>query len=249
MKKILVLVPFLLTIVACGQDAPAADPSVITSRSEIWETALNAGDIETLVANYTSDARILAPNEEAATGTEAVRAAFGSMIDAGLNGNLTSMDAAVSGDIGYNVGNYTLTAGGEVVDTGKYLETWQRGADGQWRISNDIWNSDMPAAPAARPMGGGPPKTHLMITHEVDDAERWLAAWRGEDSRQDLFKANGAKHVHTFRNADNPNLMGLIIAVNDLDALNAMLGSEEGIAAAAEDGVRQDTMTVLTQAD
>ena len=249
MKKLITLLPLFLLVTACGQSAPATDPSEIIARSEIWETALNAGDLDTLVARYTSDARVLAPNEKAASGADAVRAAFGAMIDAGLNGSLTSMNAAVSGDIGYNVGNYTLTAGGEVVDAGKYVETWQRGTDGVWRITNDIWNSDMPAAPAAMPMGGGPPKTHLMITHEVDDAERWLAAWRGEDNRHALFKANGAKHVHTFRNADNPNLTGLVIAVNDLDALNAMLGSEEGIAAAAEDGVRQDTMTVLTEAD
>lgn len=248
MKKILILLPHLLMIVACGQSAPATDPTVITSRSAIWETALNAGDIETLVANYTSDARILAPNEKAATGTDAVRAAFGSMIDAGISGSLTSMEAAVSGDIGYNVGNYTLTAGGEVVDTGKYLETWQRGADGQWRISNDIWNSDMPAAPAAMPMGGGP-KTHMMITHEVDDVEQWLAAWRGEDSRHALFKANGAAHVHTFTTANNPNLVGLVIAVEDMAALTGMLESEEGLAAAAADGVRGDTITVLTEAN
>ena len=247
MKKILVLVPFLLMIVACGQSAPATDPSVITSRSEIWETALNAGDIETLMANYTSDARILPPNEKAATGTAAVRAAFGSMIDAGISGSLTSIEAAVSGDIGYNVGNYALSADGEVVDTGKYLETWQRGTDGQWRISNDIWNSDMPAAPPAMPMGDGP-KTHLMITHEVDDVEHWLAAWRGEDSRHALFKANGAAHVHTFTTADNPNLVGLVIAVKDMAALNTMLASEAGMAAAAEDGVRADTLTVLTEA-
>lgn len=244
MKKILTLVPFLLMIVACGQSAPATDPSVITSRSAIWETALNAGDIDTLMTNYTSDARILAPNQKAASGTEAVRAAFGSMIDAGITGSLTSIEAAVSGDIGYNVGTYALSAGGDVVDTGKYLETWQRGADGQWRISNDIWNSDMPAA---MPMDDGP-KTHLMITHEVDDVEHWLAAWRGEDSRHALFKANGAAHVHTFATADNPNLVGLVIAVKDMDALNAMLGSEAGIAAAAADGVRRDTMTVLTEA-
>ena len=248
MKKTTVLLTLLVMTAACTQSAPATDPSVITSRSAIWETALNAGDIETLMANYTSDARILPPNETAATGTEAVRAAFGSMIDAGISGSLTSMEAAVSGDIGYNVGNYTLTADGEVVDTGKYLETWQRGTDGQWRISNDIWNSDMPAAPAAMPMGDGP-KTHLIITHEVDDVEHWLAAWRGEESRHALFKANGAAHVHTFTTADNPNLVGLVIAVKDMDALNAMLGSEAGMAAAAEDGVRGDTMTVLTEAN
>ena len=247
MKRLIKFLPLFLFVTACGQSAPATDASVITSRSEIWETALNAGDIETLMANYTSDARILPPNEKAATGTEAVRAAFGSMIDAGISGNLTSMEAAVSGDIGYNVSNYALTADGEVVDTGKYLETWQRGTDSQWRISNDIWNSDMPAAPAAMPMGDGP-KTHLMITHEVDDVEHWLAAWRGEDSRHALFKANGAAHVHTFTTTDNRNLVGLVIAVKDMNALNAMLGSEAGIAAAAADGVRQGTMTVLTEA-
>ena len=248
MRKLITLLPLFLLVTACGQSAPAADPSEIIARSEIWETALNAGDLDTLVARYTSDARVLAPNEKVASGADAVRAAFGAMIDAGLNGSLTSIDAAVSGDIGYNVGNYTLTAGGEVVDAGKYVETWQHGTDGVWRITNDIWNSDMPAEPAAMPMGDGP-KTHLMITHEVDDVEHWLSAWRGEDSRHALFKANGAAHVHTFQTADNPNLVGLVIAVKDMDALNAMLSSKEGVAAAAEDGVRQDTLTVLTEAN
>ena len=244
MKRLVRFLPLFLFVAACSQNAPATDPSVITSRSDIWETALNAGDIETLMTNYTSDARILPPNEKAATGAEAVRAAFGSMIDAGITGSLNSIEAAVSGDIGYNVGTYALSTGGDVVDTGKYLETWRRGADGQWRISNDIWNSDMPAAMT---MDDGP-KTHLMITHEVDDVEHWLAAWRGEDSRHALFKANGAAHVHTFTSADNPNLAGLVIAVKDMAALNAMLESEEGVAAAAADGVRGDTMTVLTEA-
>jgi len=34
-----------------------------------------------------------------------------------------------------------------------------------------------------------------------------------------------------------------------MDALNAMLSSEEGKAAAAEDGVRADTVKVLTEAE
>ena len=248
MKRPITLLPLILFVSACSQSAPPADPSEITARSANWEAALNAKDIDALVSTYAENARIMSPNEKATTGRDAVRAAFSGMIDAGLTGKLTSVDTAVSGDVGYNVGVYQLMAGDEVVDTGNYTETWRREDDGAWYMTNDIWNSDMPAAPAARPMGSGPPKTHLMITHEVDDAERWLAAWRGEDSRHALFKANGAKHVHTFRNADNPNLMGLVIAVDDLDALNTMLGSEEGIAAAAADGVRADTMTVLTEA-
>lgn len=90
--------------------------------------------------------------------------------------------------------------------------------------------------------------THLVITHEVKDAEHWLAAWQGEDSRHKLFMANGAAHVHTLQDPDNPNITGLIIAVSDMDALTAMLESEEGQAAAAEDGVMPETMKMLVQA-
>lgn len=246
MKKLIILLPVLLLAAGCTQNAPSGDPSEIQARSKAWETALNAKDIDALVSTYAEDVRVMPPNEKSATGREAARAAFGAMIDAGLSGTLTSVDTSVSGDIGYNVGAYTLLLGDEVVDTGKYMETWRRGSDGVWLMTNDIWNSDNPPPPA-RPMANRP-HTHLLITHEVDDVERWLSAWRGDDSRHDLFKANGAKHVHTFRSGDNPNLVGLVVAVEDLDALNAMLGSEEGMAAAAEDGVRRETLTVLTEA-
>lgn len=243
MNKLFTVLPFVLMIAACNQAAPVADPSVITSRSEAWQAAFNAKDVDALAGLYTSDANVLPPNSETKSGTDAVRAEFSAMIDAGLSIELATVEARVSGDTGYRSGTYVLRAGDETTDVGKYIETWQLGDDGQWRISNDIWNSDRPAAMPERP------KTHLMITHEVDDAEKWMAAWRGEDSRHKLFKENGAAHVHTFQNADNPNLTGLVVAVNDLDALNAMLGSEEGMAAAAEDGVRRDTLMVLGEAN
>ena len=242
MKKLIIALPLLLVAIACTQSPPPADPSVIHARSAEWEAALNAGDIDALVALYESDARLLPPNEEMQTGADAVRASFGAMIDAGLTGKLNAIDTVVAGDIAYNVGAYTLFAGDEQIDTGKYMETWHRGEDGQWRYSNDIWNSDMPAAAP----GGN---AHIMILHEVDDPEKWLAAWRGDDSRHQLFEANGAARVHTFQDASNPHLTGLVVSVNDMDALNAMLSSEEGQAAAAADGVRVDTMKVLTEAE
>jgi len=246
MKRLLTLLPLFLMITGCNQSPPPADSSVITSRSEAWETAFNAKDIDALVDLYESHARLLPPNAEMNSGGDALRAEFGAMIDAGLSVELTSIEATVSGDIGYNVGIYTLRDGDDVVDVGKYMETWHRGDDGQWRYSNDIWNSDMPVAAIAAATKA--PKTHLMISHEVEDADKWMAAWRGVNSRHKLFKDNGAAHVHTFRSADNPNLTGLVVAVSDMDAINAMLGSDEGLAAAAEDGVRADTIIVLTEA-
>ena len=243
MKKLLSILPMLLIVAGCNQAPPSADPSAITSRSDNWEAALNAKDVESLVDLYTSDARVMPPNGEISSGSAAVRAQFGGMIDAGLGGELTSIETKVSGDIGYNVGTYSLQAGDEVVDVGKFIETWRRGDDGVWRIANDIWNSDLKA------QSGNMSKTHLMISHEVDDVDKWLAAWRGEDSRHKLFKENGAAHVHTFRSADNPNLTGLVVAVDDMGALQSMLESDEGLAAAAEDGVRRDTLVVLVEAE
>ena len=246
MKRRLVALFSVFIVAACTQSPPPADPSVITDRGDEWEAALNAKDIDALVELYEVDARMMAPNRPMAIGRDAVAAEFGAMIDAGLSVDLTSVEVVVSGDYAYNVGTYVLTAGDVVVDQGKYMESWHRGDDGQWRYNNDIYNSDLPV-PAPAPMEKKPME-HLMITHEVEDASRWLEAWRGEDGRHKLFGDNGAAHVHTFQNAENPNLTGLVIAVKDMSALTTMLNSEKGITAAAYDGVKAETMKIYTDA-
>jgi len=88
---------------------------------------------------------------------------------------------------------------------------------------------------------------HVTITHEVENADHWFAAWSGEDSRHKVFKAHGAKHVHTLQDPNNPNMTGLIVAVADMDRFKAFLESEEGQAAAAEDGVKMDTMVMYVE--
>ena len=149
MKKLAILIPMIFIGVACTQSAPATDPSVINARAAEWEAALNAKDIDAVAAFYESDARVLPPNEEMQTGHDAVRAAFGAMIDAGLTVKLNDVETMVSGDLAYNVGKYTLAAEGTQVDAGKYMEIWHRGDDGQWRYTNDMWSSDLAATVAA----------------------------------------------------------------------------------------------------
>lgn len=241
MNRIVLVLSGLCVIAACGQATPTADPSAITSRSDAWEAALNAKDIDTLVSMYTDDARVMAPGTPTATGSAAVRDAFSGMINAGFTGTLTPVETRVSGDIGYNVGTFELTTGDGDVMTGKFTETWERGSDGVWRISNDIWNDDGHSQPTMAE------KNHVVIVHDVDDFDHWIAAWRGDDSRHTLFEANGAAHVHTLQNSDNPNQIALIVSVTDEDALFGLLESDEGQAAAAEDGVVWDSITVLTE--
>jgi len=37
---------------------------------------------------------------------------------------------------------------GTQADAGKFIEVWSRQPDGSWLISDDIFNSDLPAPPA-----------------------------------------------------------------------------------------------------
>jgi len=146
MKKLLTTLPLFLMMMGCNQAQMSADPSVLSARTEAWEAAFNAEDIDALVMIYTSDTRLLPPNGEMATGRDAVRAIFGGLIDAGISGDLTSIDAKVSGDMGYDIGTYTLMDGDTLVDTGKFIEIFHRGDDGEWRITDDMWSSNLPAA-------------------------------------------------------------------------------------------------------
>ena len=146
MKKLLGTLPLFLMILGCNQAPMSTDGSVLSARTADWEAALDAKDIDALVMTYTSDARLMPPNGEMASGGDAVRTIFGGMLDAGLSADLVSIEAMASGDIGYDVGTYVIKDGDAVVDNGKFIEIFHRGDDGVWRISTDIWNSDVPVA-------------------------------------------------------------------------------------------------------
>ena len=127
----------LVAIVALAGCAPqGTQPSPeLAAMSERWEQAINTGDLDMLVSMYTSDARLMAPNSPMGQGSEAIRAAFGEMIEAGITAEIDTLEAAVSGDLGYRVGTYSLfAADGSPIDTGKYVEVWEKTAAG-WQIA------------------------------------------------------------------------------------------------------------------
>ena len=241
MNKLIYILAMALAIGACGQ---ATDPGTpFSSRHSDWQAGMNAGDADAIAALYAEDARLLPPNYEATIGRDAVKEMFGAMIESGLTIELKVMETQSAGDVAYNVGAYKLLAGDEVVDRGKYVETWRRGNDDVWLMTNDIWNSDLPAASG----GDGADMAHLMVYHEVEDFDKWIAAWRGENSRHDMFKANGVAHAHTFQSADNPNLTGIVMAISDMEAFNAFMDTQEVADAAAADGVDLEATTFLNE--
>jgi len=87
----------------------------------------------------------------------------------------------------------------------------------------------------------------IMIFHEVNDGAHWARAWKkGPGSRHELFANYGAK-ARTFRDDTNPNLTGVIAEVPDINEFLALLESDEGKKAMAEDGLRPETVRILSE--
>lgn len=125
-----------------------ADRTAIESASERWVAAAGAGAWDEVAGLYTEDAVMMPPNMQTGRGRAAVREQLGGFppIES-ISFDRVHIDG--SGHLAYVHGNYSMTFalpdGTTMDDRGKYIEIWERQADGQWRITRDIFNSDLPA--------------------------------------------------------------------------------------------------------
>src|SRR5438046_4021408 len=130
-----------------------------------WSAAAGAKDLDKTVSNYSNDALVMPPNASAATTREAIRKVWQDLLTSPgtiISWKATKVEVAKSGDIGFVSGTYELTindaSGKPVNDRGKYVEVWEKQADGKWKCGADIWNSDLPAAAASSPAPGAAEK-------------------------------------------------------------------------------------------
>jgi len=119
-----------------------------------WSKAAASKDLDKTVAYYSADAVVLPPNAPIATTKEEIKKIWQDMFaSAGLviSWKATKVEVAKSGDLGFISGTYELTtndaSGKPVNDRGKYVEVWEKKADGKWKCGRDTWNSDLPASP------------------------------------------------------------------------------------------------------
>ena len=164
---------FLLTLAACvpaenaeeqlGADADEAvstqaDVQAIDSLRAWFAEAMTAGDVDGMMSNYAEDAVDMPPNEPALTGKAAIRARHEGFRDQYVIAlDNPSEEIMVMGEVGILRGSYDITLepredGPVIRDSGKYLVTWLRQADGAWLAAHEIWNSDnpLPEAPLAQ---------------------------------------------------------------------------------------------------
>jgi hypothetical protein len=83
----------------------------------------------------------------------------------------------------------------------------------------------------------------MLITHEVDDAQQWLAS----PNRAKFFGSFGYT-VRTFVDPTNDQRVGLIVEGPGLDPLVQAVQTPEGAAALKNDGVRPNTIQTYVEA-
>ena len=83
----------------------------------------------------------------------------------------------------------------------------------------------------------------VIATHDVKDTAHWLASPR----RAEIFATIGVTNIRTFVNPQNRNSVGLIMDVPDMDAMMALLESDEGRAAEEHDGVLAETISIFIE--
>jgi ketosteroid isomerase-like protein len=142
---------------AAPPDTRAADEAAVRKADEDWSAVAKTNQADAWVAFYSDDAVIFPPNGEMTSGKENIHKAIGeflSMPGLSLSWKTTKVATARSGELAYSYGAYEMSAKGPkgkpITDHGKYLEVWKKQADGSWKCSEDIWNSDVPAAPPAK---------------------------------------------------------------------------------------------------
>ncbi len=139
----------------CFAGDPKAEQAV-RDADAAWSKAAGSKDLDKTISYYSADASVLPPNAPAATTKEAIRKIWQDMLASPgfvISWKATKVKVAKSGDLGFVSGTYELTmndtSGKPVADKGKYVEVWEKQADGKWKCGTDTWNSDLPASASA----------------------------------------------------------------------------------------------------
>jgi uncharacterized protein (TIGR02246 family) len=129
--------------------AMAQDTVAIEAAQARWEEAFATGDgAKAAEMVFTEDARLLPPGAPIVEGREAVGQFWQGAMEAGyrdLQLGLTDV-AMVGDDTMIETGTWAVTVptedGGTAQASGKALVVWTKEADGVWRMSQDMWNTD-----------------------------------------------------------------------------------------------------------
>jgi ketosteroid isomerase-like protein len=156
-KTLIVTLTVGFTAAAACLAADTKSEQALRDLDAQWSKAAGTKDLDKTVSYYSHDAIVMPPNASAAMTKEAIRKVWQDLLASpglAVSWKATKVEVAKSGDLACLSGTYELTTndanGKPVPDRGKYVEIWEKQADGKWKCGADIWNSDLPVAPAEK---------------------------------------------------------------------------------------------------
>ena len=146
----------LLLASACG----AQPPELSNAKEALWalqtadsmlQAAIQARDADRVASYYAEDAVLMPVAEAIVEGRAAILAEWRHVF--GIPGfanraQRVAAESSAGGDFGYTRGTYESPmrgpGGEQLLERGKWVSLWKRGADGEWHIIADIFNTDTP---------------------------------------------------------------------------------------------------------
>ncbi|HAJ75027.1 MAG TPA: hypothetical protein DCM64_01085 [Gammaproteobacteria bacterium] len=129
----------------------AADQAAIREIDREIVRALNARDVETFLGFLADNARMQPPNAPILDGKPAIREMIEGLFalpDFSVTHTLDRIVVSESGDLAYISYVYQLTEpteeGGTGTEEGKDISIYQKQADGNWKLTIDMWSANQP---------------------------------------------------------------------------------------------------------
>ena len=145
MRRLLQLAAAAAFIVVTTGTSFANEAEIEAARA-VWMKRFNAGDgLAVAEKNFTKDAIMLPPNSKPLVGREAITAFWqGSIAHGVTNLRFETISIDVVGKTGIVTGTWAITVpvegGGTANVGGNQILVFEKGSDGVWRCTRDIWN-------------------------------------------------------------------------------------------------------------
>lgn len=123
----------------------------IIEMNKTYSKRFVTNDTAFYIERYCKDAEVYSPAVPAVKGRQAIRAFF---YTGGTNDEtvieLPTGNIYGNADLVVEDGTYNFPDGkGGSVDKGKFIALWKQ-EDGKWKLYREIWNTDLPPAPASK---------------------------------------------------------------------------------------------------
>lgn len=140
MSKFSAIATILISILfapACRADTVLAE---LDAANKAFEKAVMAGDVDSLVNDYTDDGCIIAPMAGEICGKESIRGFWESVVASKPKRvEIVTEKAGSQGDIAFATGQLLITDADAAVHKSRFVVVFRK-VEGQWKLRVDSWN-------------------------------------------------------------------------------------------------------------